>query len=78
MTSQKEFTDCAQKKCGLHRVGAGCPACVECGAPPMKINAKGKCVNCHCCERDEGFIRQGEEDRKTTIEIVIDQKEVRE
>lgn len=76
MTAQKSFRVCTQTKCALLGLGTGCPACPECGAPPKALNSRGLCVNCHCCEGDEGFIRKGDERKTAIIEIVVDQKEV--
>jgi methionyl-tRNA synthetase len=53
---------CEQHKCCFRSRADDCPICAECGAPAHLLNEN--CVNCWCCENDEGFIRVGRSKRE--------------
>lgn len=65
------YKQCTQTKCIFLITGQGCPVCAECFAGERMLNAEGNCVNCHCCEADEGYIRKGTSTQKHTITIEI-------
>lgn len=50
------YRKCEQYKCAFQSLD-GCPICPECKAKPREVSADGNCVKCHCCEGDEGFMR---------------------
>jgi hypothetical protein len=40
------------------------------------INAEGNCSNCHCCDRELGYVREGDPQKHTIrIEIGLKNKE---
>ena len=52
---------CDQIKCKFHVSNLGqsqCPVCNECGAKSNLVETD-LCINCHCCLKDEGFVRTG-------------------
>lgn len=48
---------CTQTKCCFLGTDQ-CPVCSECGAKSNLVE-DDLCVNCHCCLKDENFIRKG-------------------